>query len=341
MQALRTPAVDVALTKAWAILSRGSGGCALRYISVFCAAVALVTSTSARGAEPQLVDPGQLSSPMHESGGSFTSDGRQVVFALRAGPYYRSTIVIGTRKGRTWTFKAAPFSGGLDYDTDPFILPNGRAIYFSSNRNPVGGVAKADFDIWRAFRTPTGWTEPQLVQAVNSPANETSPVVSETGVLYFSSRRTGRGDIYIAEPTDDGFASASPIGDAVNSPTPETSVAIDPREQTLVFSASSRADELLVEGTPYGRGDLYVSHKGPSGWSPAKRLDRPVNTEAAETNPAFSPDGRWLYFTSERSYALDTSKPLSHAQLKARLRKPRNGLGDLYRVPTKVLEQKR
>ena len=314
----------------------------MKFASVFCVAAAVLASTaSAREAGPELVEPGRLSTPMHESGGSFTADGQQVVYALRTGPYYRSTIVIGTRRGRTWSFEAAPFSGGADYDVDPFILANGRAIYFSSNRSPAGGAAKADFDIWRSFRTPSGWTEPQLVQDINSPANETSPVVSESGVLYFASRRTGRGDIYTAEPVEDGFASPQPIGDAVNSPAPETSVTIDPKEQVLVFSASSRADELLVEGTPYGRGDLYVSYRGASGWSPARRLDRPINTEAAETNPAFSPDGRWLFFTSERSYALDTTRPLSHAQLKARLQKPQNGLGDLYRVPTQELEQKR
>lgn len=69
-------------------------------------------------------------------------------------------------------------------------------------------------------------------------------------------------------------------------------------------------------------------------WEPARDLGPLVNTARTEFCPVVSPDGRHLYFTSDRSFA---DKPLEAAlstrEWHARLGGPGNGLGDTWRVP--------
>lgn len=48
--------------------------------------------------------------------------------------------------------------------------------------------------------------------------------------------------------------------------------------------------------------DIWLSRRGPEGWSPPFPV--PFNTSAVEFDPAFSPDGRMLYFHSDRDGGL-------------------------------------
>jgi len=49
-----------------------------------------------------------------------------------------------------------------------------------------------------------------------------------------------------------------------------------------------------------GGTDLYASRSRDGAWSPAQNLGAIINSPSADFAPAFSPDGRYLFFTSER-----------------------------------------
>jgi Tol biopolymer transport system component len=68
---------------------------------------------------------------------------------------------------------------------------------------------------------------------------------------------------------------------------------------------------LIVTGGPGGLGgdDLYAVAGDGTRWGQPVHLPAPINSNEYEYGPAFSPDGRWLYFTSHR-----------------------NGTGDIFRV---------
>jgi hypothetical protein len=58
-------------------------------------------------------------------------------------------------------------------------------------------------------------------------------------------------------------------------------------------------------------GDLYISFRRADGtWEAARNLGPLVNTDRTEFCPVVSPDGRYLYFTSDRSFA---NQPLEAA----------------------------
>lgn len=102
-----------------------------------------------------------------------------------------------------------------------------------------------------------------------------------------------------------------------------------PDQSYIIFSSSGRRD-----GTGPA-GDLYISFRRADGtWEAARNLGPLVNTDRTEFCPVVSPDGRYLYFTSDRSFA---DKPLEAAlstrEWNARLDGPGDGFGDTWRVP--------
>jgi Tol biopolymer transport system component len=111
-------------------------------------------------------------------------------------------ILVSTRATTLATFSAPVQLANIDTDSnelDPFVVPNGSTIYFSSNRS--GGVGGND--IYYAVQTASGsFGSPQLVPGavVNTAAAEGAPVLSRDGLfLYFASDRGTTGlDIYVA-----------------------------------------------------------------------------------------------------------------------------------------------
>src|ERR1700709_2104075 len=151
---------------------------------------ALAPSHGARPAEPFLF------TPMDERSAAFSPDGRTIAFALRFADY-RQVLLIVERHGRRWgTPEVAPFSG-LAFDGQPSFSPDGRRLYFSSDRHGAGGT-KADLDILVVGRTASGWGARAPVRdQVISPASESGPIEGRSGRLYFASSRSGAGDIFV------------------------------------------------------------------------------------------------------------------------------------------------
>jgi outer membrane protein OmpA-like peptidoglycan-associated protein len=68
-----------------------------------------------------------------------------------------------------------------------------------------------------------------------------------------------------------------------------------------VTGTSQAGDVLLLQTyDPYRSGELYAAIKKEGIWGEIFRLNEPVNTQFNETHASLSPDGRYLYFTSDR-----------------------------------------
>jgi Tol biopolymer transport system component len=72
-----------------------------------------------------------------------------------------------------------------------------------------------------------------------------------------------------------------------------SSAAVAPPDGTLLVFVSDR------EGGLAGA-DLYASRNASGAWSPVRNLGPTINSTFADFAPAFSPDGAYLFFTSER-----------------------------------------
>ena len=269
------------------------------FVLAALALLAAASGGSREKASPVLFLPGLKAGEGHYGWASLTPDSQTVYFAR----YFdftveaRKSILVSHRAGDRWSKpEPMPFSGNWS-DTAPFVSPDGRRLYFASNR-PAAGRAGSDFDIWWAELRDGVAGVPRRANAVNSPENETSPSVTARGVLYFCSWRDeggqGLGDLWRAEPSSDGFAAPVNLGPPINGPTGEWGVAVSADEGLLVFESSGRPDALSESG------DLYISRREAGRWTTPRHLPAPINSPASELAPRFSPDGRSLYFASNR-----------------------------------------
>lgn len=289
-----------------------------RFLAV---AVLLAACAPAPGPAPspagqvELVGEGVLSTAANEYNPSLSPDGRTLVFA-RSEPDFRSPRILFSRlRGGRWSApEPAPFAAAGHGDSDPTFAPDGRTLYFVSDRPAPGrDSARTDLDLWRVRRQGDGWGAPEhLGAAVNSPAQELGPEWRD-GWLYFGSSRGGRArmlDLFRARETGGGFGAAEAM-EAWSSPASEGDPEFSPDGATVLFWSDRPGGR--------GGGDLYVSRRAGEAWS-APEPAAGLNSPAFDFTPDFSRNGRWLYFASTRN---DAAAPSAVG----------NGQSNLYRVP--------
>lgn len=246
----------------------------------------------------QQVLDNKINTAAYERDLAISPDGREVFFTRQGTDWKDQTIWhLSKLKDGSWTeAKPASFSGRFR-DLEPFFAPDGKRLFFASAR-PKPGRTGEDVDIWMVERLVTGWSEPiHLGPAINSEKDEYYPSVTNEGHLYFTSERAGgpgKEDIYRAEYRNGNWLPAKALDTGVNSAYYEFNAYVSPDESLLIFTSYGRADDK-------GRGDLYISIRNAAGyWEPAKNM-KGVNSEDLDYCPFVSPDGKTLYYTSEKA----------------------------------------
>ena len=279
--------------------------------------------------EPRLFARKVVSTPDDEFGGAFTADGKTVYFDKTVLRHYLYVICESHFVDGKWsTPSVAPFSG-LYRDSDPVISPDGTKMYFVSDR-PVDGKPKTDFDVWMVRRRGAGWGEPERLPApINGDSGEYFASEASNGDLYFSSDRAGgKGglDVYRSHWIDGKYTEPENLGDAINTPNWELDCLIAPDSSFLLVGAIGREDSL-------GNFDLYVSYNREGKWTPVENLGPKINTPAREYSPRISPDGRYLFFTSEKDFVpAPLLKPMTADQFGRGLKSVENGGGNIYQI---------
>jgi hypothetical protein len=106
------------------------------------------------------------------------------------------------------------------FDAQPAITPDGKRLYFASDRAHAegGGV-----DIWyseRSSSTSADWSSPlPLDSTVNTACDEITPTIAPDGSLYFASNgfaTVGGYDLFKASPASRGFNQPENLGRPIN-----------------------------------------------------------------------------------------------------------------------------
>lgn len=250
-------------------------------------------TTDSAGVE--LFAPGVISTGDFELGITFSPDGNEAVFAKLSPNFTTSVLVSARLRGGKWSApEVLPFAGPYR-DLEATLSPDGRRLFFQSDRALTGSEPK-DWDIWMSERGADGrWGAPRNLGApINTASVETYPFAAADGALYFASDRPGgQGlDIYRAREVNGRFESAENVGPPLNGESGDSNFAFSPDGKMFVKSASDYPGHR-------GEGDLYASYLHEGKWSAFEHLGD-VNTPAREFAPSFSPDGKYLYFTSNR-----------------------------------------
>lgn len=288
--------------------------------------------------QPVVFAPGTISSMDDDAHATFTSDGHTVYFVKSTPQFNHWTTVVSHFKDGHWsTPEVVPFSG--QYRTGGVSFsPDGNTLFFVSNRPVEKGVHKEDTDIWKVKKTFEGWGEPQHIEVLSSPRNEWFPTVTNDGTIYFGSERLdgnlgseGTTDLWRSRLVNGQYTEPENLGDVINTPGEDIEGYISPDERFLIFSSKGYGDTR-------GLYDLYISYNQGGEWSEPQNLGDTVNSVGWEFGPKLSPDGNYLFFTSNRSFF---DKPLDHKlsyhELQNKLRGPGNGLRDIYQIDASVL----
>ena len=184
-------------------------------------------------------------------------------------------------------------------DYYPFVSRNDSVLYFTSRRTGnLGGSKEFDgyypADIYHFRMNYNLGKAKNAGRALNSPGDDQVVGVSNSGhslFVYFDNVEFF-GDIYMAHNKAGKFTRNFRLGDAINSPSLETSASMSADGRTLLFSSDRPGGE--------GRQDLYISRRLPDeSWGRAQNLGDVINTAENEDFPQLSEDGRTLFFSSK------------------------------------------
>lgn len=284
-----------------------------------------------------LVAPGVVSTGASEANATLTPDGRNIYFARSDLAGEDITILTADLGEHGWEHvRIAPFSGAWN-DSEPSISPDGRRLFFASNRPVVPGGASLTAsmmglqfpgtNLWYVEQTPEGWTDPiHIPGELNRVPMVYSPSVALSGNLYFSAHREDSGDLYqIYMARWNGHAFDSPIlVDFAGSTYNHMDPAIDPSERFMLLSGN--------EGDSHGSWDIYISFRDDDGhWGKPINLGSQVNSRKFEIAPTLGRTFGQIFVTSDRGSVVAFPKTrLTVAQLAQKFSSAQNGTRDIW-----------
>lgn len=236
---------------------------------------------------------------------NFTADGKTAYFTLRKGNE-KQKIYYSQFVNQNWTEpKVASFS--TDRDECPSLTPDGKTIYFGSQRPISGRESKGNFDmnIWKTNWIDGKWSEPvALSETINKvqidkeqwPSSAENSIFTNDGINYFFAtmlRNSKTIEVYQTKLVNNEFTQ----------PLKFNGLFEDDKywKSTPSISADGKYMVFNSYGNPDGKGgeDIYISKKTENGWIKAKNIGSLINTSAEEAAATFSNDGKYFFFARE------------------------------------------
>lgn len=248
------------------------------------------------GDTPKIFSLGKVSTGKENGAITFSPNGKEVWFA-RVNP--AQIFYLEKKEGKWKNPEPAPFSGKYK-DLYPSLSPDGKKLYFASNRPLKKGSkekGKKKIHIWESRKLQSGWTEPRnLGTVINFGTYHICPTISTKGTLFynlvFNTKDSSYLDIYESKHIYNTFAKPKSLGISINSASLDYAPFIAKDESYIIFASRRHG---------YGKADLFISYKKANGeWTEAINMGPTINTRYNEDFPSISPDGKYLFFNSNR-----------------------------------------
>lgn len=285
-----------------------------------------------------VLGPGIISTGLQETSVAMTPDDNTVYFMRSDFAEKDDTILVSHRKGKQWSVPEVASFSGQWHDSEPALSPDGKRLYFVSNRpeKPGGAPLMTELsgyrfpgtNLWYVDMQSNGkWGEPVHVDgALNDGAQIYNPSIASNGNIYFSAHRPDSGShyqIYVARRTPSGYAVPERVdlGDVAQN---RMDPGIDPEERYIVYAGN--------EGDSIGSADIYISFRETDGkWSKPEHLPGDINSASLENAPAPGRLFGELYLSSNRSDAPNYPKVRDDlTSLERRLVSPINGSRNIW-----------
>lgn len=252
----------------------------------------------------------------------------EIFFTVESNKNTIASIIRMVKKNNQWQMEMAPFSGKY-YDLEATFAPDGKSLYFVSNRPLQKDSAIKDYDIWKTEKINDIWQEPKnLGNVINTDADEFYPAVANNGDIYFTAEyknSKGKEDIWMSKLVNGKYTTPESLSDSVNSSTYEFNAYVSPDESVVIFTSCGRSDDM-------GGCDLYISKKDKDGnWTAAKNLGPKINSDKLDYCPFISFDKKFFAFTSNRTHVQKSYKQtLTLDNFLKEIGQLQNGKGNIY-----------
>lgn len=145
-----------------------------------------------------------------------------------------------------------------------------------------------------AIQKPVPYEPKNLGANINTANQEYLPTVTADDSTLIFTRRSTQEDFYVSNRIDEStWTKAVSLSNIINTTGNEGAQCISPDGQYLYFAGCGRADGL-------GKCDIYFSKLEGNAWSKPQNIGAPINSPYWESQPSISPDGKTLYFVSDR-----------------------------------------
>ena len=272
--------------------------------------------------------PGIVSTDLHDDASPAFSPNLDEIYTrivYKTGDKYYSTIFVSKEEDEGWTIPQIDDFSGKSYYGGVYISKDGNRKYVRVN-NPKNG--KYNLDIAVCYREEGGWTPFTELADLNTEFNEGS-VFEAYGYLYWW-REEMRND-----PKPKLFRSKIENGEYL-----AMEQVIDFPEGALVDVINDEKGYAIMSMKLLHQSrDLFVSFKNESGkWLTPVNLGKDVNSKSTEKAASLSPDGKYLFFVSNRKENLNPKRIWDHPYF---IGEQEIWKTDIYWVDASVIEELR
>ncbi len=219
----------------------------------------------------------------------------------------------GLKHSLTFSLKAIKHPINFKPALLPKPLNSFAAQYFpivSIDRETILFTGRTDYNlsaqenIYISKKTPNGkWTKPtSLSKNINTKNNEGTCTLSADGnIIIFSAHNrdenNGSCDLYVSYKKGKEWTLPKNLGPNINSKGWQSQPSLSSDGKTLFFSAHRSGN--------YGKKDIWKSTLDKNGkWTKSVNLGKRINTKGIEISPFIHPNGKTLFFASDRNPSL-------------------------------------
>lgn len=229
-------------------------------------------------------------------GSSISSDGTYMLSTIADDGFKRRRLLLSNIvNGKIIDSKPLLVDGQPIYGSDASFSPDGTKILFKTRQNLGELRERTDGNIYVIQKKNGTWSKPEpLPNTVNSSKDEFYPIATQSGNIYFSRITEDQSyDIFVSRWDGSSYLEAEKLPENINTTLVESDAYVSPKEDYIIFVR-------MYEQGALGVSDLYISYKSNGSWGAAEHLGSEVNFEGVDGSPSISPDGKWMYFTSNR-----------------------------------------
>lgn len=239
-------------------------------------------------------------------GMTISPDSKTILFTRRIDEGKQKIYETNYLNGKWTSPKIASFS--TDRDESPHFSPDGKTVYFGSERPIPNRPNKGNFDmnVWKTTKINGKWSIPKplpnIINAVQKkdedwPSSNMSHFVTADEKTFYTGtlvRGTKGIDIYKTTLKNGGFTKLERLPQTINSEEKWEYAPVISPDGNYLFT------QIYNHEKGFGGDDIFVSKKDKNNkWMPSVNLGNIINTQMNECPASMSFDSKYFFFTRD------------------------------------------